>query len=81
MDVSEFQVNTLQTVLSSECGIHKTQGFIKKTRRFADSDIFVSKIAEGLILALKGKDMAAPKSPTYPTSTASRQPTASTSFY
>ncbi|HOB63601.1 MAG: ATP-dependent helicase [Clostridiales bacterium] len=63
MDVSEFQVNTLQTVLSSECGIHKTQGFIKKTRRFADSDIFVSKIAEGLILALKGKDMAAPKKP------------------
>lgn len=46
----EFTVDAAKSVLSSECGIYKTERFIKETRRFADTDLFVSKLAEGLIL-------------------------------
>lgn len=53
----QFVVNTEISVLSSECGIHKTEHFIKETRRFADIDRFLSKLGEGLIANLAKLDI------------------------
>lgn len=52
-----FAVDTALSVLSSESGIHKTERFINETRRFADTDIFISKLAEGIILEINKLDI------------------------
>ncbi|NCA93150.1 ATP-dependent helicase, partial [bacterium] len=45
-----FLIDTEKSILSGECRIHKTERFIKETRRLRGVDFFLSKIAEGIIL-------------------------------
>lgn len=48
----KYFVNTEKTVISSQSQIYKTERFINETKHFSFIDIFISKIAEALILNL-----------------------------
>jgi hypothetical protein len=54
----EYTVRPDICVLSSESAIRKTERFIRETRRFADMDSFLCKIAEGLMLRLPAIDFS-----------------------
>lgn len=45
-----LSVDTKISVLSSQCQYHKTERFIKETKRFSAIDIFISKVADSIIL-------------------------------
>lgn len=53
----EYTVQPDITVLSSESAVRKTERFIRETRRFADADSFLLKLAEGLMLKLPAFDV------------------------
>jgi len=54
----EYTVNPDISVLSSESAVRKTERFIRETRRFADADSFLLKLAEGLMRKLPALDLS-----------------------
>lgn len=48
----KFSVDTQKSILSSQCQLHKTERFVKETRRFLGVDKFISKLSEAVILHL-----------------------------
>lgn len=68
-------IETGISVLSDKSRVHKTEGFLKATRRFADFDKFLSKATEAVLLHFEGEPKESFQAKTFKLETPNREHT------